>query len=857
MRHIAGSSYRQGVPVRSALLAGVATLATIGSVASAQIVEPPSAAGSSMPAAAAPESRAPTAGGLQDIVVTARKRAESAQNVPAAITAISAATIQQRDLTSLERIAAATPELAIGRNATGSGAQLTLRGVGSNSLSIGTEQSIAVILDGVYYGQGRTINEGFFDLGGIEILKGPQSLFYGKNATAGVISITTAGPTKEFTAMARAGYEFNARTVYTEDVVSGPITDTLGFRLAVRASKDFGSLFDQYASPITYNTRDTPTRTTIAPNTAHTAGISHDDGPNQREILTRATLRWEPTNRLRVTLKGSYSLNKTAPGTWNYATYACQGGTSTTTPGTPCRRTFGAYINNLPADIAAQTRYFHADGVNFNTYRSFSGTGTIDYDMGPVSFTSVNNYNQNRNHWANDIDYQSSPTVNIWGAEVSRFHAFSSENRLLSHFDSPINFLLGGYYQSTKLNFDQVVVHNNSENSSAPAGYRYVSYAKSSYTKGETLSAYGQLIWKILPKLEATAGVRYIHETKDSLFVQPYANPRFTPDPAAGVIGTYAVNQPLAANQTFNNWSPEATLTWKPTRDITIFGAYKTAYKSGGFSNSSIQGPLTTIDFFTFGPEKAKGFEAGIKTMLFDNQLRFNIDLYTYKYTDLQVTYLDSASLSYNSINAGSVRSKGVEIEAEYAPRAMPELTLRGTVAYNKARYGNGIAPCYGGQSISAGCLPNLLAAPRTLPSGQLLAGTPGQNLKGTPTSDAPLWTASLGATYDRGIGGNWKLGVSVDGRYSASYLPSAFGSPLSRQPKYINLDASVRLHTQNDKWELAVIAKNLTNQFVVTGVNDASGSGQGTGTNVTRLADQVGFVSLPRTVQVQLTWRY
>src|SRR5690606_15290579 len=119
--------------------------------------------------------------------------------------------------------------------------------------------------------------------------------------------------------------------------------------------------------------------------------------------------------------------------------------------------------------------------------------------------------------------------------------------------------------------------------------------------------------------------------------------------------------------------------------------------------------------------------------------------------------------------------------------------------AYNKSRYGNGIAPCYGGQSISAGCIPNLLAPPRTLPSGQVLAGTPGQNLKGTPTSDAPLWTASLGLAYDREIGNGLKLGASVDGRYSASYLPSAFGSPLSRQPKYINLDAAIRLRTDND----------------------------------------------------------
>ena len=516
--------------------------------------------------------------------------------------------------------------------------------------------------------------------------------------------------------------------------------------------------------------------------------------------------------------------------------FACEGGTSTTSPGTPCTRDFGANTNNLPADIAAATRF--AREKNFNTYHSWGTTGTLDYTLDNLAITSVTNYNWNKNRWSGDIDYQSSPTTNIWGAEDSRYHAFSSELRVLSKFDFPVNFLVGGYYQTTKRDFAQVVLNNGSENSAAPDGYRYVTYAKESATKGETLSGYGQLIWKVVPSVEVAGGVRYIHETKDSVFVQPYANPRF-----AGV--NYAVNQPITADQTFTNWSPEATITWKPTADITIYGAYKTAYKSGGFSNSSIQSPTTPADFFTFDPERAKGFEGGVKTTLFDRQLRFNVGLYTYKYTDLQVTYLDSTVLSYNSINAGSVRTKGIEAEFEYAPRSITGFALSGSLNYNRARYGNALSPCYGGQKSTAGCVPNLLAP-----------GTPGQNLRGVPTSDAPLWTASLGTRYERPINDNLLFDVSVDSRYSASYLTSAFGTPLSRQPKYVNLDGSLRVRAADDRWEVALLGKNLTNQFVVTGVTDASGSGPRTGTPTGRTADQVGFVSLPRTVQLQFTWR-
>ncbi|GGD39417.1 TonB-dependent receptor [Croceicoccus pelagius] len=790
--------------------------------------------------AAGEDSEASTAakGGLSEIIVTARKRVESAQDVPVSVTAISAAEIADRDLTSLERVAAATPQLAIGRNATGSGAQLTLRGVGSNSLSIGTEQSIAVIVDGVYYGQGRTINEGFFDLGGIEILKGPQSLFFGKNATAGVISITTANPTDYFTASSRTSYEFNAGKLKEEVVVSGPVSDRVGFRLAARVAKDFGHLFDNRADSITYTTTDRPAAGVTNATTDHIATAPSNNGPKEREYLVRGTIDWEATDRLTATLKANVGYNRTS-GTWNYAVFACDGGQSHLSPGTPCERDFALYSNNMPADIAAETRFARPDGDNFNKYSSWGVTGTLEYDLDALTITSVTNYQWNRNTWSLDIDYQSasSPALNIWGTEVSDYNAFSEELRVLSDFDGAFNFLLGGYYQTSERGFEQNVLFAGFENSEAPDGFRYVAYAKDSSTEGETLSAYGQAIVELIPDtLEITGGARYIHETKDSIFVQPYAHPLL-----AG--SRYAVDDPLTAKQTFDNWSPEATLTWTPSETVTVYGAYKTAYKSGGFSNSSIQSPTTPLEFFLFEPEKAKGFEVGLKTDLLDRQLRFNVTGYIYKFTDLQVTYLDSAALAYNSINAGSAKTKGVEVEFAYAPYAVPGLELSGSANYNHARYGTALAPCYGGQSFDAGCIPNLLSI-----------GTPGQDLDGKPTSDAPDWTGSLGARYEADLNQSMKYGLSVNARYSSDYLPSAFGAPLSRQDEYVSLDAGVRFGAIDDTWQLALIGKNLTNQFVATGVTDGSGTGSGTGTNMAVPADQVGFISMPRTVTLQLT---
>ncbi|NML90652.1 TonB-dependent receptor [Sphingobium sp. TB-6] len=778
-------------------------------------------------------------GGLQDIVVTARKRVETTQDAPVAINAFSAEQIDRADLTSLEKVAASTPNFSVGRASNGSGAQLNMRGIGSSSTSIGIEQSIAVVVDGVYYGQGRIINEGFFDLARVEVLKGPQALFFGKNATAGVVSITTAKPTSSFEAMARASYEFAGQNLLGEGYVSGPLTDTLGYRVALRASKIYGGYFENRAGSINYVTTDAGAAG--FPTSVHTAAPAVRDAPGGNEILGRATLQWDPSDRLTATLTGSTTISKIGNSSYNYVAYACPGGVSSLfAPGqTPpaCERDFVNYHNNLPADIAKVFPFAESDGGLDNRYRSYSLTGNIEYRLEDVTLTSVTNYNYNRTRYSCDCDFQSADLTGTWTTEKNNWKAFSQELRVLTSFDSPVNLMVGGLYQSTRRNFDQTIAFAGAENSAASTANRFVAMSKNSHTKGETVALFGQVIWSVLPSVEASAGVRYSHETKKSYFVHPYVNPFFA--------GLWLPNVRIDADQTFNDWSPEATVRWKPSDDVTIYGAYKTAYKSGGFSNSAILGAQTTVNDLAFNPEKAAGFEGGIKTKLFDNQLRFDVGLFRYTYKNLQVDFFNSPTFAFITLNAGSVITKGVELDLEYAPRALPGLNLRGSLYYDKARYRNFLAPCYAGQTPAQGC---------TLIGN---GGSPFQDLSGKPTSVAPKWTGVIGASYDTSLGNGMKLGLSAEGRYSSSYLASAFANALSRQPRYMTLDASARIGTADDRLELALIGKNLTNRFYVTGAFDAPATGSGTGTAAGVPADQLGFVNMPRTVTLQLTFRY
>ncbi|MFA7441012.1 MAG: TonB-dependent receptor [Sphingomonadaceae bacterium] len=774
------------------------------------------------------------AGGLQDIVVTARKRAESVQDIPVSIFAMSGERVDRMDLTSIEKISAMTPQFQVSRSAAGSAARLTLRGIGSSSSSIGIEQSVAVVVDGVYYGQGRIINEGFFDLERVEILKGPQALFFGKNATAGVISITTNDPTDELEVMARAGYEFNAQQILGEAHISGPVTETLGFRVAARGSKMFGSLFHNEASDTIYITRDAANGGAA---TTHISPAGERDVPDERDFLVRGTLKWEPVDSLTATLKASFGRNTTNNPGWNAVPYRCASGVSSVNANAPCGRKFAFYQNDMPATLN-DIPYARKDGRLYNKYNSWGVTGTLEYSTDDFTITSVTNYNHNRNRFTFDGDYQSTTSgAGTFATENTKYRAFSSEMRVLTTFDSPVNLLVGGYYQNTKRVFDQWVATGGAENSAAPAGMRHVAFHKNSETSGETASVYGQLVWKLLPTVELASGVRYIHETKDSYFTQPYVAP--------ALAAVFIPGEKLAADQNFSNWSPEATITWKPLDNITVYGAYKTAYKSGGFSNSTTYARATTVDDVAFGPEKASGFEGGIKTRVFDNQLAIDLGVYTYKYTDLQVDFFNAATFSYVTTNAGSARTRGAELQLEYAPRAVDGLNLRGSLNYNKARYIEFIAPCYSGQTTGQGC---------TIVSAN---GGRFQDISGAPTAVAPRWTASLGGSYDTPLNDSFSLGLSVDGRYSDSYLPSGFNNPFSEQPSYISIDASVRLMASERNWELALLGKNLTNRFIANGVVDGPGTGSGTGTPSGTPADQIGYISMPRTVQLQLTWRY
>jgi iron complex outermembrane receptor protein len=774
---------------------------------------------------------------LETVIVTARKREENIQNIPVAVTAISGAQMDRFSLRSIEEISANTPQLSVTRGSSGSGATISLRGVGSSYTSIGIEQSVAVNVDGVYYGQGRIINEGFFDMKQVEILKGPQALFFGKNATAGVLSFTSANPGDHFEAMGRIGYEFESKTPSIEAVVSGPVTDTFGLRLAVRASKMDGGYVENLAPATSLNTLNVNTFAT----TAHAIPAPEKDVPQEEDFVARLTAKWTPSDQFSLTLKGATDRYRVIDATWNGEMVRCPvGGHSQVNPTQACNADWKIQQNDVPADIAATNSLLGRHGGKlYQDYDSYSFTGAADYHTDHLSLTAVTGYHHFTNYFLGDYDFTGAANGGTWGSERSEYRAFSEEIRAQTSLDWPVNFMVGVYYQNTKLNFDQQIIFPGAlEDPTAPTGLRYITLRKLSQTDGTTFAGFGQAIWKIADGWEATVGARYTHETKDSVFNQPYVISLYQ--------GVFRQNQPIPGNQTFDNLSPEVTLTWHPAPRWTVYAAYKKGFKSGGFSISALNSAVgnTTAADLAFNPEKPAGFEGGVRATVFDGTVRFSLDAYDYKYSDFQIDYFDATKIQYITKNAGSVVTKGLELQVEWAPEEVRGLSFNGTVAYNKSRYENfGGAPCYGGQTIAEGCT--------------VVGGRTVQDLSGKPTANAPEWTASLQANYESQPMNGLVFGASANAKYSSSYYGGPFGNPNGQQSAFTVFDLRVHVRSEDDKWDLALVGKNLGNEYVATGFGDAPSSGSGTGTAGGIHSDLVATPNPPRTIALQFTLRY
>ncbi|MGE4322460.1 MAG: TonB-dependent receptor [Sphingobium sp.] len=752
-----------------------------------------------------------------DIVVTARQRSESLIRVPVAVSAVGGSTLERAKISNLSEVATIIPNLTISKQASGTGAALSIRGVGSTFNDAGIEQTVQVNIDGVALSRGFITSVAFLDVGQVEVLKGPQALFFGKNSPAGVVSVRSNNPGATFEASLRGGYEFVARQRYIEGMISGPLTPTLGARLAVRYDDADGWMYNDARA------MDNPVEPGFP-----LPGARDRRTAGGKTLTARGTLLWQPSDAFTANLKllanhykdngtiGTLQALNCAPGQTGPGQPGAVG--RVTDPYGDCQPNRHTSIGDLPADIAA--RYPGArDGRPYSDVKSYLATLKMDYDLGALKLTSVTGYNDN--------DLKSSGPFDVTtfarypGVILEKGHQWTQELRFNTALDGALQFAGGAYYESAKREVG--VISRIGSPPVDPATGNINSTARFGYVKSRTLSVFGQALWDITPELELAGGVRYTHERKDTDVVNTYVNP--------AQAAAYRP-QGLVLSDRFrdSNLSPEATLTWHPEQNLTIYAAYKAGYKSGG---ASVPVSLTaSTDRIAFGPEKTRGGEIGFKGTVFDRRLTFSSAIYHYKITGLQLTSVQTLTggIFANFIaNAATARTQGVEAEASF--RANRFVTLRASAAYNEAnitKFAN--APCYQGQTAALGCVGGV------------------QDRSGDPLSKAPRWVGVGGADLAFPLGGNLGLGFTTNVKYTSSYRTQDDGAPYAAQRDFVLVDASLRLHDIDDKWELALIGRNLGNEYYIVTSSPRPGGLAG---------ELYGPIGRPREIALQGTIRF
>jgi iron complex outermembrane receptor protein len=769
---------------------------------------------------------------LEEVVVTARKREESVMRTPVTIDVVTEKQIEDLKIVDLYDLSQTlAPDLKVSYGFGPVGTVVFMRGIGSGDTASYVDQSVGLNIDGVSMSQGTFYNAGSFDLAQVELLKGPQGLFFGKSTTAGIIALHTADPTPDWQTMVSYGDEFVANEHEVNMFVSGPITDKLGIRLAGYYDSNDGWLYN--------------------PNPA----ASDHRLPNSEDFAGRLTLKWDdPDTGLRVRFKA---------GAFNDYSHSADGGTMNQGFGCPigvrqspliapydnCRldeytQGYGnapPYNPNLPwatslgnpAPFAEGTQSpLMGDGRPYAKTQTVNSALQIDYDLThDITLTSVTGYDfvDAKSAVRGGFGFDSAYDVASNWEETD----LSEEFRVTSDWkNSPVNFMLGGLYATT--------YSSNTEWSDIPS--ETVWGAEYLIQKSDMGSGFAQLIFTPIDQLEIAPGVRYTHVYKYFPNLQVFNN--------FPIPGNSYVNQaPLVpmSERAFaqDNTSPEVTVTYHATADWTIYGSYKQGYKGPGFNAQTFL--LTSFNpaivptgaISPFGGERVQGVEGGIKGVLLDRHLNVSITPYYYKYLSLQVSNLNYLTHAIEVTNGADAKTYGVELSADYAP-PVEGLKLTGYLAYNRAEFTSfPLSPCWGGQTSPEGCLAG----------GSGATAYTYQNLGGQTPYEAPHWAGAFGVSYDQPIQ-KFVLGYTANASFSSGYYTVADLLPDSWQTGWVTMDASVHLSAASNAWSVALIGRNLTNRLYVLGASDYGTVTPGV------MADAFGYTNRARQVMLQFTVR-
>lgn len=727
---------------------------------------------------------------LPEILVTARRRVENVQQVPAAVSVVDGALIERSYTVNTGQLSLLVPSLNYS-SANPRNTALTIRGLGSSVVAVsqandGLEPGVGFYVDQVYHARPATAAFDFVDIERIEVLRGPQGTLFGKNTTAGAVHVVTRAPTFDWQAQGEVSAGEDG-FLQTRAAVSGPLVDDrLAFRLSGLATRRDGTLFN--------------VATGRRQNTLNNQAV-------------RGQLLWKPSEALTLRLTGDWS---------NFNSECCtQVYLRTGTSLRPAARQFPALAAGLgyaPASLNAYDRVTDIDikpAVDTNE----GGVALVsDLDLGHATITSVTAWRFWNWDAANDRDYTGLP-IQLQQGIPSRQDQISQEIRMASNGGGRLGYVIGLYY------FRQVITGRPISIYGPAAAYWLIGpvsngvavpaalldgYGQDGRTRFATDSyaTFGEVNWRASERLTLTGGLRYTIEHKVG-------------DYSTFVFGGLATDVPALVNaklsilrpQTYGARSDDGSLSGRANASYRVadgvfaYASYARGFKSGGINMSGL--PLDAANrpvqaTAVVAPERNTTWEAGLKIDVLAQRLRVNVAAFHTEVRDFQATLVDSAqtvALRGYLSNIPRVTVKGVEVDAIAAP--VEGLQLRGSLAFADGRYAeypNG--PC---------------------PLELQAAATRACDLTGGRLSGLPRWSVTLGGDYAVPVG-RGEAFVHADSSWRSSYFGDPTLSRFTLIDGYNVTNASLGYRSRAG-WSVAVFARNLLNSDYIQNVTTQAGN--------------------------------
>jgi len=677
-----------------------------------------------------------------DIVVTARRRSESVQRVPLAVSVIGGAALAETGAYNVNRLTQLQPSLQFySTNPRNSAANIRGLGAPFGLTNDGIEQGVGIYVDGVYYSRIASATFDFTDTERIEVLRGPQGTLYGKNTTAGAINIYTRAPS--FSPEGRAelsvgNYDF----VQGKASVSGPLVED---RVAIRLSTSL-----------------TSRRGTIR-------NVRQNEWQNgQDNQSVRAQLLWRATPTLDLTLSGDY--NHQDPNCC-VQYYARVGATQR-----PLGRQYAALAAAQGYRVPSTDPFDRVTDVDtdLRAKQEIGGLSVVgELDLGAATLTSVTAWRFWNWRPSNDRDFIGLPITTV-SANPSQQDQVTQELRIASNGSRAVDYVAGAFYFHQRIDTQGLQV----QGAAAPAflGAAGTDGLTARNTIGFTNTSaalFGKLTWHATDRLSISPGVRLNYDEKKGSYVSVVTT-------AAGSTTLTNAQRGVLAPQSyrpdFSNWnlSGDLTVAYDFSDDVHSYATYARSYKSGGINLSGL--PLDAANApilaaATVDPEKVNHFELGLKTQFANRRATVNLAAFWTEISDYQATVTNGqlGVLRGYLANAGRVRTRGVEIDSAYRPTA--RLNLYANAAFTDAEYVRFVdAPCP--PELSGGTA----AAPGQMPSAP---GTPGGispancDISGQVLPGISKWAFSYGAEYGvparlGGLDGQFYLGF--DGSYRSRF---------------------------------------------------------------------------------------